>query len=98
MMAQIRMTPEELKAKAKRYGQGGHQIEEILKNLTSLQRELRGEWEGRAFDKFDEQFEQLSPKVQNFARLLHEINDQLDKTAEAVARHDEELSKNFGLQ
>ncbi|PGB24524.1 WXG100 family type VII secretion target, partial [Bacillus cereus] len=27
-----------------------------------------------------------------------EINMQLNKTAEAVARHDEDLSRNFGLQ
>ncbi|PGS88143.1 WXG100 family type VII secretion target, partial [Bacillus cereus] len=47
---------------------------------------------------FDQQFNQLKPKVQNFAQLLQEINMQLNKTAEAVSRHDEDLSRNFGLQ
>ena len=50
MAGQIRMTPAELKAKAARYGQSSQQIEQILKDLTNLQNELRGEWEGRAFD------------------------------------------------
>ncbi|MGC4376897.1 WXG100 family type VII secretion target [Fictibacillus sp. Mic-4] len=98
MAGTIRMTPEELKAKATRYGQSAQQIEQILKDLTNLQNELRGEWEGRAFERFDDQFNELKPKVQNFAQLMHDINTQLNKTAEAVAQHDEQLSQNFGLR
>ncbi len=97
MAGQIRMTPAELIAKATRYGQSAQQIEQILRDLTNLQNELRGEWEGRAFQRFDDQFNQLKPKVQNFAQLMEEINTQLNKTAEAVAQHDEQLSQNFGL-
>ncbi|HDR4573311.1 TPA: WXG100 family type VII secretion target, partial [Bacillus cytotoxicus] len=33
--------------------------------ILILQNELRGEWEGRAFEGFDQQFNQLKPKVQN---------------------------------
>ncbi|ABS21883.1 WXG100 family type VII secretion target [Bacillus cytotoxicus] len=98
MAGQIRMSPEELKSKASLYGQSSQQIDEILSRLQRLQDELRGEWEGRAFEGFDQQFNQLRPKVENFAQLLQEINIQLSKTAEAVAAHDEELSRNFGLK
>lgn len=97
MAGQIRMTPAELTAKAARYGQSSRQIEQILTDLRNLQNELRGEWEGRAFERFDDQFNELSPKVQNFAQLMQEINEQLTKTADAVAQHDEQLSRNFGL-
>ncbi|EPF02400.1 WXG100 family type VII secretion target, partial [Bacillus toyonensis] len=69
MAGQIRMSPEELKSKATRYGQGANQIEDILRQLQNLQNELRGEWEGRAFEGFDQQFNELKPKVQNFAQL-----------------------------
>ena len=78
MAGQIRMSPEELKSKA-RYGQGANQIEDILSQLQNLQNELRGEWEGRAFEGFDQQFNELKPKVQNFAQLLQEINMHLIK-------------------
>lgn len=98
MSGQIRMTPEELKAKATLYRQSGDQINEMLTKLDNLQNQLRGEWEGRAFQKFDEQFHQLKPKVKAFAELMSDINEQLNRTAEAVARQDEELSKGFGLQ
>jgi len=97
MAGQIRMTPEELQTKAKRYGEGSQRIEEIRNDLSNLQTELRYEWEGRAFERFDEQFAQLNPKVVEFSELLQQIQDQLTKTAEAVAQQDEELSRNFGL-
>jgi len=98
MAGQIRMSPEELKSKAKLYGRSSDEIKDILGKLQGLQNELRGEWEGRAFEGFDRQFNDLRPKVESFSQLLHEINVQLNKTAEAVASHDEELSRNFGLK
>ncbi|MBU5267401.1 WXG100 family type VII secretion target [Virgibacillus proomii] len=98
MAGQIRMTPDQLQAKAKRYGHSAEQIEQILRDLSNLQEELRGEWEGRAFERFDDQFRQLKPKVQDFAQLMQEIEMQLTKTAEAVAQQDEALSQNFGLR
>lgn len=97
MSGQIRMSPEQLKSRANRYGQGSQQIDQVLRDLTNLQNELRAEWEGRAFERFDDQFNQLSPKVQNFSQLLEEIKNQLIKTADAVAQQDEALSRNFGL-
>ena len=97
MAGQIRMTPAELKAKAARYGQSSQQIEQILKDLTNLQNELRGEWEGRAFDRFNDQFIQLSPKVRDFALLMEQIKVQLEKTADALEQTDQQLSQNFGL-
>lgn len=97
MSGQIRMSPSELMAKAKRYGQSSQRIEEILADLTNLQGELRSEWEGRAFERFDDQFTELQPRVRDFARLMQEIDDQLTKTADAMAQQDEALSRNFGL-
>ncbi|GLO65752.1 MULTISPECIES: WXG100 family type VII secretion target [Oceanobacillus] len=98
MAGQIRMSPEQLQAKAKRYGQSSQTIDQVLRDLQGLQDELRGEWEGRAFEKFDMQFQELKPKVQDFSQLMLDIENQLIKTAEAVAQQDEQLSQNFGLR
>lgn len=97
MAGQIRMSPDELHSKSQRYGDGAEQIDEVLSKLQSLQDELRGEWEGRAFERFDEQFQQLRPKVTDFEELLREIQTQLQKTAQAVQEQDETLSQNFGI-
>lgn len=97
MAGQIKMSPEELHSKSQRYGDGAEQINDVLNKLQSLQDELRGEWEGRAFERFDEQFQQLRPKVNDFEELLREIKMQLQKTAQAVQEQDESLAQNFGM-
>ncbi|SEO94712.1 WXG100 family type VII secretion target [Amphibacillus marinus] len=98
MAGQIRMTPDELKSRAKTYGSGSSQINDVLRQLQRLQNQLRGEWEGRAFERFDSQFQELVPKVQNFSQLLVDIQTQLQKTAQAVQEQDQALSQNFGLR
>ena len=98
MAGQIRMTPEQLKTRASKYGSSGDQIDTMLTELNALQDQMRTEWEGKAFQQFDAQYEQLKPKVENFRDLLRAIKDQLDLTANAVEEHDIQLSKNFGLQ
>lgn len=98
MSGQIRVTPEVLQDRARQYGQASNDINTILGNLQRLQDTLRGEWEGAAFQGFDQQFNELKPKVQNFAELMQQINTQLDKTAQAMQQNDQDLSRNFGLQ
>lgn len=98
MAGQIRMTPEELKARAEVYGRGSDQINDVLTRLRNLQNQLRGEWEGRAFERFDDQFTELVPKVENFSQLLLDIQTQLRNTAQAVQDQDQALSQNFGLR
>lgn len=98
VMAMIKMSPEEIRAKSQSYGQGSDQIRQILSDLTRAQGEIAANWEGQAFSRFEEQFQQLSPKVEKFAQLLEEIKQQLNSTADAVQEQDQQLSNNFGLQ
>lgn len=98
MSGQIRMTPGELRERARTYGQSARDIEHVLNKLSNLQEQLRGEWEGQAFSRFDDQFNQLKPKVLQFADLMDQIEAQLQATANAVEQHDAELSRNFGFQ
>lgn len=98
MSGQIKMSPAELSHRAKEYGNSHDQIRDILSRLGNLQNELREQWEGQAFRSFDDQFQELSPKVENFATLMMEIQQQLEKTAEAMADQDQALAQNFGFR
>ncbi|EUJ16953.1 WXG100 family type VII secretion target [Listeria aquatica] len=97
MSGQIRMTPAELRDRAKTYGTSARDIEQMLQRLSQLQEQLRSEWEGQAFQRFDDQFNQLKPKVTEFANLMDQIEQQLQKTASAVEEQDQQLSQNFGF-
>ncbi|ASE36828.1 WXG100 family type VII secretion target [Staphylococcus pettenkoferi] len=96
-MAVIKMSPEEIRTKSNTYGGSADQIRQILSDLKSAQGEISSHWEGQAFNKFDEQFNQLSPKVEKFAQLLEDIKQQLTSAADTVEEQDQQLSNNFGL-
>src|SRR5690625_392042 len=98
MSGQIRMSPEELKITANDYGRSHETIMTMLTELKGTQQKLSEQWEGRAFESFENQFEQLRPKVEEFAQLMEEIQHQLNKTAEAMADQDQALSQNFGFR
>lgn len=95
---QIKMSPAELTEKARVYGNSGEQINEILGTLETLQSQISEQWQGQAFQSFDNQFTELRPKVQNFSALMMEIQEQLTKTANAMSEQDQALSQNFGFR
>ena len=69
MAGQIRVSPETLQTRANEYGKASNDVNTILSNLSNLQEQLRSELEGSAFQGFDAQFNELKPKVTQFAKL-----------------------------
>ena len=47
-MAQIKLTPEDLRASAQRYAQGSQEIDQILTTLTHEQQVIDANWDGSA--------------------------------------------------
>ncbi len=92
MTGRIMLTPDELRASAQKYAEGSQRIEEILGNLTTEQAVIGESWEGDAFDSFDDQFAELSPRIRQFAELLQDVHDQLDRVAEIVERTDADIA------
>lgn len=88
----IKLTPDELRTSAKSYSEGHQQIDDLLSKLSSTQETIRSNWEGNAFEKFDEQFTDLKPKVQQFSDLLDDIFNQLNKVAEIIENTDNDIA------
>ena len=91
-MVQIKLTLEELRTSAVKYTSGSDQVTEVLNNLSAEQENIRSNWEGTAFDSFDEQFISLRPKIQEFAQLLQDINTQLNQVADIIEQTDQDIS------
>ena len=91
-MAQIKLTPEELRQSAQRYAQGSQEIDQILNTLTHEQQVIDANWDGSAFDSCEAQFNELSPKIKQFAQLLEDINAQLIKVADIVEQTDQDIA------
>lgn len=91
-MATIKLTPGDLRTSATKYTQGSQQIDDVLSTLTNEQQVIRENWEGSAFESFDNQFESLKPKIIEFSQLLVEINDQLNKVANIIEQTDQDIA------
>ena len=91
-MAQIKLTPEELRSSAQKYTAGSQQVTEVLNSLTQEQAVIDENWDGTAFDSFEAQFNELSPKITQFAQLLEDINQQLLKVVDVVEQTDSDIA------
>lgn len=91
-MAQIKLTPEELRESAQRYTQGSESVDQVLTSLTNEQAIISENWDGSAFDSFEQQFNELSPKIKEFAQLLQDINAQLVKVADIIEQTDQDIA------
>ena len=92
VMARIKLTPEELRASAQRYTDGAENVNQVLSSLTNEQAIISENWEGSAFQSFEEQFNELSPKIKEFAQLLQDINAQLVSVADIVEQTDQDIA------
>ena len=91
-MALIKLTPEELRASAQCYTEGSESVDQVLTSLTREQAVISENWDGSAFDSFEQQFNELSPKIKEFAQLLQDINAQLIKVADIVEQTDQDIA------
>ena len=91
----IMMTPQEMNTYASRYKQSSSEITNSSNSLNSLEATIEQEWQGRGFDQFDAEFKQLKPKVDQFAQLLDEIGDKLNKSAQAMQDTDQQIASQF---
>ena len=91
-MAQIKLTPEELRSSAQKYTAGSQKVTEVLNLLTQEQAVIDENWDGSTFDSFEAQFNELSPKITEFAQLLEDINQQLLKVADIIEQTDADIA------
>jgi len=93
----ITLTPSQLRTSAGRYGTSADEIDAILGRLRREQNTIRSNWQGGAFDKFELQFNSLVPKVQDFARLLRDIDSQLRSVANIIERTDQDIARQINV-
>ncbi|AXQ79412.1 WXG100 family type VII secretion target [Streptococcus chenjunshii] len=95
-MATIKLTPEELRTSSQKYGTGATDIDQILTTLTNEQAVISENWSGSAFDSFEVQFNELSPKIKQFSQLLEDIQTQLNSVADTIEQTDQDIASKIG--
>ncbi|MGL5041574.1 MAG: WXG100 family type VII secretion target [Culicoidibacterales bacterium] len=97
-MALIKLTPEELRLQSNIYGKSAGEITVMLGRLDGVQREISANWDGEAWNKFEEQYGELSKKVRDFSNLLEDIDKQLKEVARVVEETDREIASKLGFK
>lgn len=95
MAGQIMMTPEQMHQYANQYSNSSQQIDQLLNQLKSLQGQIEADWKGSGFDRFNDEFNQLTPKISQFAQLLNEISSKLNNSANAMSDTDQQIASQF---
>ncbi len=80
-MSQIRITPDQMRARAGEYRNQADAIQEITRKLDNLLQVLQGEWEGQASRDYATTYTNLRPSFTKVEDLTRQIADALDKTA-----------------
>jgi WXG100 family type VII secretion target len=97
MAGQIRMTPEQMRTRAKAFRGEGQKVEDTIKKMQSLINTLKGEWEGQASKEFEQQFNTLKPSFTKMRELVEDISKQLESTAQAVEQMDKDIASKFKI-
>ncbi|MDR2660841.1 MAG: WXG100 family type VII secretion target [Lactobacillaceae bacterium] len=96
-MSLITVSPEELISKSRIYLQAKQGIESEIQKVNSMNQTLTSVWQGKAFNAYLSQYDQLKIQVQKFENLLEQINSQINIYANSMQQKDLEDSRRFGL-
>ena len=96
-MAQIRITPEELRDAADSLAQRLEAINAEVSSLHDKIQEVAGNWEGAAQSSFIDTFENdMYPILRDtLPQVVEGIAGQLDGAADTIEQADEEIAKAF---
>ena len=92
MAGQIRLSPEELRGRAREFKTQGDAFHDVIKNMDGLLNCLQDEWEGESSAAFKSQFDELRPSFVKVQELIVDISEQLEATGNALENLDRDIA------
>ena len=95
-MANIRIDPDTMDARANEYRAQAEQVGQVISRLDSLLNQLQGEWEGEASRSYFERYQGvLRPSFMRSQEMINEIAMQLNRTAQIMREQDANIASSF---
>lgn len=95
MANQIRITPEQMRSRAKEYRNEADAVNGVIKKMDTLLTALQGEWEGAASESYSTRYGELKPGFLKAEELIREIATSLEVTAKTVEETDAGIAAQF---
>jgi len=95
MSGQIRISPDQMRERVREVVAQQGAFGDVINKMQGIINALQGEWEGQASSQFAEQFEGLRPYFDQMHKLMGDLAEQLNGTAEALEGLDREIAGKF---
>lgn len=93
MAGTIRMSPDDMRARANQYRNEAETVNGVIKKMDTLLGQLQGEWEGEASRAYAERYNELKPSFMKAEELIREIAANLEKNAQTFEQTDINLAR-----
>ena len=97
MADQIRITPGDMRERAKEYRIEADNVNDVIGKMDSLLSTLQSEWEGSSSEAYAEKFGELRPGFIEAEKLIRDIAEALDRTANIIEQTDADIANQFRM-
>lgn len=92
MASEIKLTPEQMRARARAYAKEEENLEKSIQNMNRLINALQNEWKGEASKAYAERYGTLKPAFENAKKLMHELSHNLKESARIIEETDLQIA------
>lgn len=95
MANQIRISPEQMRGRAKQYRNEADAVNSVISKMDTLLKELQSEWEGSSSEAYAARYQELKPSFVKAEGLIREIASALDSTANIIEQTDADIANQY---
>ncbi len=92
MASEIKLTPTQMRQKAKKYADESKALETSIRNMDTLIRALETEWKGDASKAYVARYNTLKPAFKNCKELMDELSTNLNQSAQIMEETDRKIA------
>ena len=95
MSNQIRITPDQMRERAKQYRNEADTVNGVIGKMDSLLQTLQSEWEGSSSEAYAARYQELKPGFVKAEELIREIASALESTARIIEETDQSIANQY---
>lgn len=92
MANEIKLTPEQMRKRAKSYATESQNLQKSIQNMDKLIKSLQTEWKGDASVAYANRYNTLKPAFKNCKELMDELSTNLNQAAKIMEDTDRRIA------
>ena len=92
MANEIKLTPEQMRERARAFGNESQKMQTSINNMTKLINALSNEWKGEASTAYKKRYDELRPAFKNCKDLMDELSTNLKQSAKILEETDRKIA------